>query len=180
MAILEVKNLKIRYSRSGPEILKGISLSVAPGDFFAIIGPSGAGKSTLIRLIAGLLQPSDGNLRVHDRKAGKDQRPRLGQIGVVFQQPEDQLFAATVFDEVAYGARNIGLSGKGLNERIKWALQAVGLDIRQVGHRSPFHLGGGEKRLTAIASVMAMKPSFLLLDEPTVNLDARGRQDSGA
>jgi energy-coupling factor transport system ATP-binding protein len=95
---------------------------------------------------------------------------------VVFQQPEDQMFAATVHEEVAYGPRNLGVRGEDLSARIQWALSMVGLSAEEIGHRSPFHLSGGEKRLVAIASVLAMKPQFLLLDEPTVNLDSLHRK----
>ena len=176
---IELENVSYTYAPHTPfarEALHGLSLAIEREEFVGLVGPTGSGKSTLIRLIAGLAPPSTGRLRAYSGGVTKGQGLEFRQIGVVFQQPEDQLFAATVFDEVAYGARNIGLRGKDLHERIEWALQAVGLDIRQVGHRSPFHLGGGEKRFVAIASVLVMQPSFLILDEPTANLDARGRQ----
>jgi len=176
---IEFDNVGYTYAQNTPfawEAVHGLDLVINGSERIGMIGPTGSGKSTVVRLIAGLAGPSTGCVRINGKAVTRARGPKKGQIGVVFQQPEDQLFAETVVDEVAYGARNMGLRGKALSERVEWALWVVGLEIKQVGHRSPFHLGGGEKRLLSIASVLAMRPSFLILDEPTINLDARGKQ----
>lgn len=176
---IELDNVGYTYGPRTPfahEALRRLTLALDGNESVGLVGPIGSGKTTLIRLVAGLANPTTGRLLVYDDEGKASRRSLFGEIGVVFQQPEDMFVAPTVFEEVAYGAINIGLRGPDLAERIDWALQAVGLDINGIGHRSPFQIGGGEKRRVAIASVLAMKPSLLMLDEPAANLDARGRR----
>ncbi|MCL1880338.1 MAG: energy-coupling factor transporter ATPase [Actinomycetia bacterium] len=203
---LRLDNLSYYYPSvtAAPDyVIKGLSLVVKAGSYTLITGSSGVGKSTLLRLAAGLLKPSAGSVSIAD---GTSQAPTAvvpGAVGLVFQSPEDQLFAATVAEDIAFGPRNLGLlavSGKKARGRgrrrktadndpvdprlptplseaelVAEALQQVGLDARAFMERSPFTLSGGEMRRLAIAGVLAMRPRFLLLDEPTAGLDAQGR-----
>lgn len=155
------------------QALTGVSLEVAPGDLVLVIGSTGSGKSTLLRLAAGLVQPSAGEIRIDG--APLDSSSARGVVGLVFQDPESQLFADTVCDDVMFGPRNLGLSAAEARTVAESALLAVGLDAAQYGERSPFALSGGESRRVAIAGVLAMDPRYLLLDEPTAGLDAGGR-----
>jgi len=160
------------YSRRA---LEGVDLSVSPGELVVVMGPSGSGKSTLIAACAGLLMPSKGRVRVDGiDPAGGDIAP--GTVGVVLQDPETQLFGDTVLDDVSFGPRNLGREGDVLTEAVRTALEVVGLDVGEYGSRSPFGLSGGEARRVAIAGVLAMEPSYVLLDEPEAGLDRAGRE----
>lgn len=153
--------------------LSGVSFRVALGELVLIVGSTGSGKSTLLRLLAGLLEPTAGALAIDD--APLTAATARGSVGLVFQDAESQLFADTVLDDVCFGPHNFGVAGAELRDRAEMALRAVGLDPAGYGARSPFGLSGGEARRAAIAGVLAMRPQYLLLDEPTAGLDAAGR-----
>ncbi len=157
--------------------LRDVSLSIADGEFVGIVGPTGSGKSTLVQHLNGILKPTRGRVRVDDIEVGAD-RGRMKElrqkVGLVFQYPEHQLFEETVWEDIAFGPRNIGLDEEEVEHRVHWACRAVGLD-EDILDRSPFELSGGQMRRAAIAGVLAMKCSVLVLDEPTAGLDPRGR-----
>ena len=159
--------------------LRDVSFSLDTGDFLGIAGHTGSGKSTLIQLANGLLQPTSGTVLVkgHDLASKHAAAEARRDVGVVFQYPEHQLFAATVREDVAFGPRNLGLSGDELEERVRGALALVHLDYDELADKSPFALSGGQQRRVAFAGVLAMKPSLLMLDEPTAGLDPRSHDD---
>lgn len=177
--MIELKDVAFKYPAAAEPALSGISLAIDEGEFVGLIGPTGSGKSTLIQLLNGLLLPTEGEVLFKGMRVGKE----IGgfdvrrEIGLLFQFPESQLFEATVFDDVAFGPRNLGLSAEEVELRVKSALEAVGLDPSDFANRSPFSLSGGEMRRIAIAGVLAMRPKVLVLDEPTSGLDARGRAE---
>ncbi|MGV8082184.1 MAG: ATP-binding cassette domain-containing protein [Coriobacteriia bacterium] len=153
--------------------LLGVSFSLAPGELLLVLGATGSGKSTLLRLASGLLTPDAGALEIDG--APLDAESARGKVGLVFQDPESQLFAETVLADVMFAPRNLGKAAGDAERIAEKALAAVGLDPAEFGGRSPFSLSGGEARRAAIAGVLAMDPRYLLLDEPTAGLDARGR-----
>lgn len=173
---LTAKDIGYTYS-SGTDFarvaLSGVSFEVASGELVLVVGSTGSGKSTLLRLLSGLLEPSAGLLTIDGVPVTA--ASTRGVVGLVFQDAESQLFAETVLDDVRFGPRNLGVTDADLAERAEAALTAVGLDPSAYGARSPFGLSGGEARRAAIAGVLAMRPRYLLLDEPTAGLDARGR-----
>lgn len=165
------------YERSA---LSSVNLTVAPGEFVGIIGHTGSGKSTLVQHMNGLLKPTRGSVTVDgvDLAAkGDGARAARRKVGMVFQYPEHQLFEETVFDDVAFGPRNLGLAADEVEERVRLALDFVGLDFAAFAKRSPFRLSGGQMRRVAIAGVVALKPDYLVLDEPSAGLDPRGRDE---
>ncbi|NLW07827.1 MAG: energy-coupling factor transporter ATPase [Clostridia bacterium] len=176
-----LKDVSFAYQIAGQQlpVLHNIELKVAPGDLLAITGAGGSGKSTLGQLLAGLLEPTAGKVYLNGipcQARGRSKGVSLWQrVGMVYQQPEQQLFAETVFDDVAFGPRNLGLSLPTIKDRVERALQAVGLNPAEIGQRSPFNLSGGQQRRVAIAGVLAMEPEVLILDEPTAGLDPAGR-----
>jgi len=173
---LELNEVSYVYGAGQPwavEALSGVSLAVAPGELVLVVGPTGSGKSTLLRIAGGLLAPVSGDVTADGRPLSDIQRGR--GVGLVFQSPESQLFAETVLEDVAFGPRNLGLSAEEAHEVARDSLGAVGLDAPAFGPRSPFSLSGGEARRVAIAGVIAMRPAYLLADEPTAGLDAHGR-----
>ena len=180
--ILEIKNLTYTYSAGTPfehTALDNISFQVNRGEFIGIIGHTGSGKSTLMQQLNGLLKPTagtvmlDGNDIWSDKKLTRQARFR---VGLVFQYPEYQLFEETVYQDIAFGPRNMGLDEKEIDRRVREAAGFVGLSEQQLSV-SPFDLSGGQKRRVAIAGVIAMEPEVLILDEPTAGLDPVGRAD---
>lgn len=161
------------------EALTNVSLEIGDGEFVGIIGPTGSGKSTLVQHFNGLLLPSEGKVYV-DGVDLKDKNTQLRairqKVGMVFQYPEHQLFGETVLEDVGFGPRNGGLEEGEVIRRVRQALAYVGLDFDELKDHSPFELSGGQKRRVAIAGVLAMEPSVLILDEPTAGLDPQGRE----
>ncbi len=149
--------------------LRGVSLSLEVGELSLVVGATGSGKSTLLRLLAGLYEPDAGEVRVDGEAPGEP-----GRVGIVFQNPETQFFAETVLDDVLFGPRNLKFPDA--EEAAREALESVALPAATFGDRSPFTLSGGEARRAAVAGVLAMRPSYLLLDEPTAGLDRAGRE----
>jgi energy-coupling factor transport system ATP-binding protein len=171
------------YQRGTPferTALVDVSLTIASGEVVGILGPTGSGKSTLVQHFNGLLRPTAGrvyldDVDIHAREV--DRRRVRQQVGLLFQYPEQQLFEETVFADVAFGPRNLGLDEDGVHGRVHQALESVGLDPVKFGPRSPFVLSSGEMRRVAIAGVLAMAPRMLILDEPTAGLDPATRRD---
>lgn len=177
--IVEIKNLSVSYMPGTPlqrDALRDVSFVVEKGEFRAIIGPQGSGKSTLLQVMAGLLQ-GEGRVTIcgQDMSNKKNRAGLWRRVGVIFQYPERQLFEDTVFNDVAYGPINLGLSEAEVQRRVKTALQEVNLG-EEVYHLSPFKLSGGQRRRAAVAGILAMEPEVLLLDEPTAGLDPRGKR----
>ena len=159
----------------GYEALKGVSFRISHGEKVALVGANGAGKSTLLLHTNGLLLPSHGRIVVGGITLTCKTLARVRQtVGLVFQNPDDQLFMPTVEEDVAFGPANMGLTPEEIAERVKAALEAVGASALRL--RSPFRLSGGQKKSVAIATVLSMEPSILVMDEPTSNLDPRARR----
>lgn len=160
--------------------IDNISFEIQDGEFIGIIGHTGSGKSTLIQHLNGLLKPSSGKVFIDGSELGsKDvQMKKIRQkVGLVFQYPEYQLFEETVYKDVAFGPRNLGLSEDEVEGRVRKAIELVGLDFDSISNVSPFELSGGQKRRVAIAGVLAMEPKVLILDEPAAGLDPKGRDE---
>ncbi len=159
--------------------LSDISLTISEGEFLGIIGHTGSGKSTLIQHFNGLLLPTGGSVRVDglDTREKKLRKSIRALVGMVFQYPEYQLFEETVEADVAFGPKNMGLGEEDVRERVSEALERVGLPPKTFSEKSPFELSGGEKRRAALAGILAMRPKYLVLDEPMAGLDPRGRAD---
>ena len=161
--------------------LDGVSIEVDRGEVVALLGPTGSGKSTLLQHIAGLLEPDAGQVTalglVGSSPPGADQRQLRGRIGILFQRPEEQLFETYVGDDVAFGPRQLGLDRQAVRERVRWAMDVMGLPFQAYKDRFTQSLSGGERRKAALAGVLALRPRLLLLDEPTAGLDPRSRRD---
>jgi energy-coupling factor transport system ATP-binding protein len=173
---LTLSGIGFAYPGAGttqPAALSAVSLEVEPGELLLVLGATGSGKSTLLRICAGLLTPTAGSIEVDG--AALTAAHARGNVGIVFQDPESQLFAETVVADVAFGPTNLGAGRDASHAMALDALGRVGLPAEQFAERSPFGLSGGEARRAAIAGVIAMEPRYLLLDEPTAGLDARGR-----
>ncbi len=180
--ILEVRNLSHTYSVGTPfehKALENVSFAVERGEFIGIIGHTGSGKSTLMQHLNGLLKPASGEILLDgvdiwsDKKITRQSRFR---VGLVFQYPEYQLFEETVYKDIAFGPKNMGLKANEIDRRVRDAARLVGLTDEQL-EVSPFDLSGGQKRRVAIAGVIAMEPEVLVLDEPTAGLDPEGREE---
>ncbi len=171
---VEVRNLRHLYP-DGTVALGDVSFRISQGESVAIIGANGAGKSTLLLHLNGILTPTGGEVRINDLLLTKGTLATLRRsVGMVFQEPDDQLFMPTVHDDVAFGPLNLGFKGEELERRVRDALERVG-----VGHlreKAPYNLSGGEKKRVAIATVLAMTPEILVMDEPTSGLDPHARR----
>ena len=180
--ILQVKNLTHIYSVGTPfehVALKDISFSVEKGEFVGIIGHTGSGKSTLMQHLNGLIKPTEGAVLLDGQDIWSDKkftRQCRFRVGLVFQYPEYQLFEETVYKDIAFGPKNMGLKPEEIDRRVREAAGFVGITEEQL-NVSPFDLSGGQKRRVAIAGVIAMEPEVLILDEPTAGLDPEGRED---
>ena len=179
--ILEIQNLSHVYSADTPferAALRDVSLSIQRGEFVGLIGHTGSGKSTLIQHFNGLLKPTSGRMLFDGEDIWKDvkfTREIRFKVGLVFQYPEHQLFEETVYQDISFGPKNMGLSEEEIRARVERAAQFVGITDAEL-QKSPFDLSGGQKRRAAIAGVIAMEPDVLILDEPTAGLDPRGRE----
>jgi cobalt/nickel transport system ATP-binding protein len=172
---LEVEQLAFAYP-DGRQVLFGVDLRVEPGERVAILGPNGAGKTTLVLHLNGVLGGGTGQVRVAGLPVTKEHlREIRRRVGIVFQDPDDQLFMPSVRDDVAFGPANLGLRGDELNTRVRNALGAVGME--DVVDRAPHHLSFGQRRRVAVATVLAMHPEILVLDEPSSNLDPAARRE---
>ncbi len=180
--LIEARNLAHVYMPGTPfevEALKGVTVGIERGEFIGIIGETGSGKSTLVQHFNGLLKPASGEILVDGKNiwSGETDLRRLrSRIALLFQYPEHQLFEETVFKDVAFGPRNLGLEGEELERRVRRSLEMVELDYDAFKDRSPFNLSGGEKRRAAMAGIMAMQPEVIILDEPTAGMDPAGRR----
>jgi cobalt/nickel transport system ATP-binding protein len=174
--MIEVRDLRFAYPDGRPA-LNGVSFAVAAGESVGLIGPNGAGKTTLFLCLCGVHRGAPGCVSIAGLDpANAGQRKQLpARVGVVFQDSDDQLFSSTVGDDVAFGPLNLGLSPEEVRTRVAEALGKVGMTGQD--DRVPFHLSGGEKRRAALAGVLAMRPEVLLLDEPSMFLDPRGRRE---
>lgn len=172
--IVEFRDVWFRYP-DGTDALRGASFRIVHGESVGIVGANGAGKSTLLLHMNGTLLPASGSILIGDTSLGKKTRQEVRKkVGLVFQNPDDQLFMPTVFDDVAFGPLNLGLGPDTVKERVDEALGTVG--CLHLKNRPPHHLSGGQKSAVAIASVMAVQPDILVMDEPASNLDPKSRR----
>ncbi|MDF2593955.1 MAG: Polyamine-transporting ATPase [Clostridia bacterium] len=177
---IKIKQLTHIYNPNTPFekiALEDINIEINDGEFIGIIGHTGSGKSTLIQMFNGLIKPTSGEVFIKGQNihaSDVDKKRIRQQVGLVFQYPEHQLFEMTVYEDVAFGPKNMGLSENEIRDRVDYALKAVGMS-EEYYEKSPFELSGGQKRRVAIAGVLAMKPDILILDEPTAGLDPKGR-----
>lgn len=180
--ILEVRNICYTYSAGTPfehRALENVSFCLSRGEFLGVIGHTGSGKSTLMQQMNGLLKPTSGQVLLDGTDIWSDKkftRQARFRVGLVFQYPEYQLFEETVYQDIAYGPKNMGLDEKEIDRRVNSVAELVGISESQL-KSSPFDLSGGQKRRVAIAGVMAMEPEVLILDEPTAGLDPIGRKE---
>lgn len=179
---IELKNVSYVYGEKSPmrtEALKNIDLSIEEGRICGIIGHTGSGKSTLVRLLNGLEKPSEGEVLLDGKNIWEDPKKIKEirfRVGLVFQYPEYQLFEETVYKDIAFGPKNMGLGDEEIDRRVRDSLIFTGLSI-DVLDKSPFELSGGQKRRVAIAGVMAMEPEVIIFDEPAAGLDPMGREE---
>lgn len=180
---ITVENLTYTYSKGMPNetrALEDVSFQLKMGEFAAVIGHTGSGKSTLMQQLNGLLRPDSGKITVGE-VCITDPSTKMTEVrrkvGLVFQYPEYQLFEETVAKDVAFGPKQVGMTGEELDRVVEESIRLTGLDYEEVKERSPFELSGGQKRRVAIAGVLAMKPEILILDEPTAGLDPSAHRD---
>ena len=175
--MLEVKNIKYSYN-SDYQALRGVSLKVEKGEMVALLGKNGAGKSTLFLHLNGIYEPDEGQVFIDGEELKYDKKSLLKfrqKVGIVFQNPDDQIFAPTVEEDVAFGPLNLGLPMEEVQDRVEESLARVGMSGYE--KTAPHHLSGGQKKRVAIAGVLAMKPQIMVLDEPTAGLDPQGVVD---
>lgn len=172
--MLEVKNIKYSYNNDY-QALKGVSLKIEKGDMVALLGKNGAGKSTLFLHLNGIYEPDEGKVFIDGEELKYDKKSLLKfrqKVGIVFQNPDDQIFAPTVEEDVAFGPLNLGLSMEEVQDRVEEALKRVGMSGFE--KKAPHHLSGGQKKRVSIAGILAMRPEIMVLDEPTAGLDPEG------
>ena len=178
---IRLDNVSYTYMKKTPferTALKEVTLTIEKGEYIAVIGHTGSGKSTMMQHFNGLLSTDAGKVFVDNvdiNAKGAEAKKARNKVGMVFQYPEHQIFAETIFEDVAFGPRNKGLSEEEVESQVKAALSFVGLDYDTFANRSPFQLSGGQMRRVAIAGVVAMDPDYLILDEPSAGLDPRSR-----
>ena len=179
IVVEELSYTYMQNTSSAFNALRNVSFTVNDGEFVGIIGHTGSGKSTLIQQLNGLMHPTSGRVIVdgYDMNDKKQRVKGRALIGMVFQYPDYQLFDSTVLADVSFGPRNLSLSEEEITARSREALHLVGLDPDEIGEKSPFELSGGQKRRAALAGIIAMKPKYLVLDEPMAGLDPGGRRD---
>lgn len=181
--LIKIESLSHVYKPNTPyetKALDNINLEIPAGQFVGLIGHTGSGKSTLVQHLNGLLLPTSGRILIGQEEitpTSTKLKHIRQKVGMVFQYPEHQLFEETIFADVAFGPRNLGLDEKEITQRVKEAMAAVNLDYETLKDRSPFALSGGQMRRVAIAGVLAMRPEVLILDEPTAGLDPKGRDE---
>ncbi|MDD1774433.1 MAG: ATP-binding cassette domain-containing protein [Methanobacterium sp.] len=174
MNVIETRKLTYHYP-DGTKALEDVDFNAAKGKIIALLGPNGAGKSTLFLHFNGILRPTSGTVQVNGESLKYDKKNLIKirqRVGIVFQNPDDQLFAPTVIEDVAFGPMNIGLTEVEVEKRVKEALSKVGMEGYE--KKAPHHLSGGQKKRVAIAGILAMKPEIMVLDEPTSGLDPKG------
>ena len=178
---INLANVFYTYMTGTPferQALNDVSLNIEKGEILAIIGHTGSGKSTLVQHLNGLIKPLRGKVAIDGidiSSRGNDAKQARQQVGMVFQYPEHQIFAETVYEDIAFGPRNRGFSAEEVDKQVHEAMAFVGLDFETFAQRSPFQLSGGQMRRVAIAGVVAMNPDYLVLDEPSAGLDPRSR-----
>ena len=179
---IKIENISFTYMPHTPyeqQALQNVELEIAKGEFVAIIGHTGSGKSTLVQHMNGLVAPTAGRVSVDgiDLSNKKNSKNVRLKVGMVFQYPEHQLFGETIYEDVSFGPRNLGLTEEQIQESVKESMRFVGMDFEEFQARSPFQLSGGQMRRVAIAGVVAMQPEYLILDEPSAGLDPRAKND---
>lgn len=181
--MIELKNVNYVYNPNTPfeqKALDDININIGNREFIGLIGHTGSGKSTLVQHLNALMLPTSGDILLEGKsivEKGVKLRSVRQKVGLVFQYPEYQLFEETIYKDIAFGPRNLDLSDKEIDARVRESMEKVGLDFERFKERSPFQLSGGQKRRVAIAGVLAMKPDVLILDEPTAGLDPYGRDE---
>ncbi|TDQ06033.1 energy-coupling factor transport system ATP-binding protein [Halanaerobium saccharolyticum] len=178
--LIELNNVSHIYQdENNVKALKDINLEISKGEFIGIVGHTGSGKSTLVQLFNGLIIPSSGTVKVNGKNITNEKsnlKETRRHVGLVFQYPEHQLFEETVYQDIAFGPKNLGLKKGEIEKRVKEVMDLVGLGYEEFKDRSPFNLSGGQQRKVAIAGVLALKPDVLVLDEPSAGLDPQGRK----
>lgn len=181
--MMKINDLNYIYNPNTPfekKALDNVNVEISQGEFIGLIGHTGSGKSTLVQHLNRLMKPTSGTILIdgEDINAKETNLKSIRQkVGLVFQYPEHQLFEETIYKDIAFGPKNLGLNEEEIKIRVKDSMELVGLDYETLKDRSPFELSGGQKRRVAIAGVVAMKPKILILDEPTAGLDPKGRDE---